>query len=88
MANMSVSAPMSSHQSTQVVYLPPSTGKGKPGKKQKATAIVEPELVHIPKLIPIFTEMLRPSLETAQRVQQLKAQRGKGSKQAVSPLRR
>ena len=91
MANMSISQPMSSHQTTQVVYLPPTTGKAKAGKKQKPTAIVEPELVHIPKLIPIFTEMLRPSLETAQRVQQLKAQRGKPNKQtaaAQSALRR
>ena len=95
--------PSSSHPTTQVIYLPPTaptptsaTSKSGSGKKSgmkrpKATAIVEPELVHISRLIPVFTEMLRPSLETAQRVQQLKAQQqkpGKGVQQAQSLLRR
>lgn len=89
MANLSVSGspPVSSHQTTQVVYLPPiAGGQAKAGKKQAATKMPEPELVHIPKLIPVFTEMLRPSLETAQRVQQLKAQQGqaKSSKQTLA----
>lgn len=76
-------------QTTLVVNLPPPNASqqqqqggsgtnrkgGKNGKgRLKPTAIVEPELVHIPKLVPIFTEMLRPSLETAQKVQMLKAQ--------------
>lgn len=73
------SGPSSSYQHQQIYGQPPPPGnkpppKTKNGKKQKATAIVEPELIHIPKLVPIFTEMLRPSLETAQRIQMLKAQ--------------
>lgn len=72
-------------QTVEVVYLPPeppasakSAKKG--GKRLKATKIEEPELVEIPKLVPIFTEMLRPSLQTAQRVQMLRAQQSKGKK--------
>lgn len=70
-------------QTTEVHYLPPqpqsakSNSKKSGGKRQKATKIEEPELVHIPKLVPIFTEMLRPSLETAQRMQLLKNQSAK-----------
>jgi hypothetical protein len=85
--NQAPSAPI---QTVEVVYLPPeapnsakSSKKG--GKRPKATKIVEPELVEIPKLVPIFTEMLRPSLQTAQRVQILRNNQKKGSKH-VNPL--
>lgn len=77
-------------QTVEVVYLPPEAPNSaksnkKGGKRPKPTKIEEPELVEIPKLVPIFTEMLRPSLETAQRVQILRANQKKGGKQ-VNPL--
>lgn len=79
--NNPFSSYMSPTQTTLVVNLPPNQGAGsgkgqkKGGKRIKPTAIQEPELVHIPKLVSVFTEMLRPSLETAQRVQMIKAQK-------------
>jgi hypothetical protein len=78
-------APAPVIQTREVVYLPPEPpaakgSKKKGGKKLKATKIEEPDLVEIPKLVPIFTEMLRPSLETAQRVQLLKAKQKKAGK--------
>lgn len=74
-------------QTVEVVYLPPEppasakSGK-KGGKRIKPTKIEEPELFEIPKLVPIFTEMLRPSLETAQRVQVLRAQQARAAQQS------
>ena len=94
-------------QTTLVVNLPPAqsgssnqtgasaAGGKKAGKRIKPTAIVEPELVHIPKLVSVFTEMLKPSLETAQRIQMLKAQQqqqqqkaGKGTQAGPAAIRR
>lgn len=82
--NQPQSAPI---QTVEVVYLPPEaptsakSGK-KGGKRIKPTKIEEPELVEIPKLVPIFTEMLRPSLEVAQRVQIHRAQQTRAAQQA------
>lgn len=36
--------------------------KSKPAKKAAAPALKPPELVHIPRLVPLFIEMLRPAL--------------------------
>ena len=72
-------------QTTLVVQLPPNqaAGPGKKGKSKggpKATKLAEPTLVHIPKLVPVFAEMLKPALETSQRVQMLKAQKSRQAK--------
>lgn len=54
--------------------LPPSQGSKKraaAAKKHQALSLSTPNLVHIPKLVPVFVELVRAQLEQAQRVSPL-----------------